>query len=72
VTIPPAARRGNTLKRVEDFLTGSQGQNLAVTVLYVPHSLDIGTRVVHHGWIQVLLFFFGMTLKPRVERYESL
>jgi len=33
-------RRRNNLKRVKDFLPESQGQNLAVAVLYAPYSLD--------------------------------
>jgi len=43
----PAAQEGNTLRGFKDFCLNdgsSQGQNLAVTVLYVPNSFDIGFR----------------------------
>ena len=33
-------RRGNNSRRYKDFLTESQGQNLALTVLHVLYSLD--------------------------------
>ena len=37
------ARRGQ-LETLEGLLPDSQGQNLALTVLYMPYSLDSGTR----------------------------
>ena len=59
----PAGRRGNKLKDVKDFPHKNgwgQGQNLAVTVLIVPNSLDSGQSAgedVHlrgHLWTSLL------------------
>ena len=38
------------LERVSGLLPGSQGQNLAMTVLYVPYSLDSGVRARAYTW----------------------
>ena len=46
-------RRGNNFKRVERLLPGSQGQDLALTVLHVPDSLFLAgvdqEKGVHHS-----------------------
>ena len=66
--IPTTAveRRGNTIKECEDFRTqnGSrQGQNLALTVLVVPSSLESGP--------QSTLGLLGGTGRLRVSRLEG-
>jgi len=53
----PAAEQ---FRRVYGLLPEGQGQNLALTVLYVPYSLDSGRAVGS-------LPFFFMTPKPSVE-----
>ena len=41
--------RRKKVERVEGLLPGGQGQNLALTVLYVPYSLDTGLLVSGRG-----------------------
>jgi len=43
----PFQAKREQLKKLYGLLPESQGQNLALTVLYVPHSLDSG----HSRWI---------------------
>ena len=59
------------LKRLEGLLPESQDQNLALTVLYVPYSFVPNDTVLdtNHQGEEALptLFFFFITLEPRVE-----
>ena len=56
------------LQQCSKKMPESQGQNLAVTVVYVPSSLDSALAAAVCG----ADFFFLITLEPEVERYKSL
>ena len=47
----PLPSKNEYLKRFGGILPESQGQNLALTVLHVPYSLDIGQAHVSRFWV---------------------
>ena len=53
-------RRHNMLKGIKDFLTESQGPNLALTVLHMPYSLDGGGCLRSEEGSYLMLMDFGI------------
>ena len=61
--VPSLSEEGNTVKRFEDF-SYEHGQNLALTVLYVPSSLVVFVLtwvrpVTHRMWGRKVFFSLG-------------
>ena len=62
-------RRGEQLETLSVLLSESQGQNLALTVLYAPHSLDRGYLVVQRFRDRLVFkaHRLGVSLNSRLE-----
>ena len=70
--LPASERSGNTLKIFQGLLPENQNQNLALTVLYVPYSLDLegagAARAVGEHVRDVVIVHQVLSLEPPVEK----